>query len=68
MFTKRALIRDPSVPVGQAAPMHIECRCGHSVNVESQANHCHCGAIYDARGYVMKASSESMTEVAPQYS
>jgi hypothetical protein len=65
--TKLALIRDQTVPVGQPAPMHIDCRCGINLNVNSDANPCACGAIYDSRGYVIQASGQSGTEVAPQY-
>lgn len=64
---KRALIRDSTVPVGQPAPMHIECRCGNNTNVQSDLNRCICGAIYDARGHVIEASAASLTEVAPRY-
>lgn len=66
-FTKCALIRDSTVPVGQPAAMHIECRCGNNINVRSNENRCGCGAIYDVRGYVLQASAASLTEVAPQY-
>jgi hypothetical protein len=66
-FTKRALIRDSTVPLGQPAPMHIKCGCGFSVNVKSDENACACGAVYDVGGYVIQASELSLTEVAPHY-
>ena len=66
-ITKKALIRDQTIPIGQAAPMHIDCGCGQSVNVTSNQNQCACGAVYDSKGYVVTASTASHTEVAPQY-
>jgi len=66
-LTKLALIRDPTVPVGQPAPMHIKCRCGANLKVNSDETRCGCGAIYDGRGYVIQSSAQSDTEVAPQY-
>lgn len=66
-FSKLALIRDPAAPIGQPAPMHIECKCGNHVNVESDRNNCNCGAVYDARGYVVIATAASNTEVADRY-
>jgi hypothetical protein len=67
-ITKKALIRDPDVPIGQPAPMHIECGCGEKINVSSTENQCQCGAIYDRQGYVIEASAASRTEIAPKYS
>jgi len=67
-FTKRALIRDPDAPIGKPAAMHIECSCGEKVNVASNENVCGCGAIYDARGYVIEASAASQTETSSRYS
>jgi hypothetical protein len=66
-YSKLALIRDQTVPIGQSAPMHIECKCTNHVNIESDRNNCTCGAVYDARGYVVVASAASNTEVADRY-
>jgi len=67
-ITKKALIRDPNVSIGQPASMHIACGCGEKLNVSSAENHCQCGAVYDSKGYVIEASAASGTETAPKYS
>jgi hypothetical protein len=61
-ITKKALIRNPNVPIGQPAG------CGEKLNVSSAENHCQCGAVYDSKGYVIEASAASGTETAPKYS
>jgi hypothetical protein len=66
-YTKLATIRDPDVPIGEPAPLHINCHCSQHLQVSSNRNVCQCGAIYDRRGYVVKASEASLTEVAQQY-
>ena len=66
-FTKLALIRDSSVPIGQPAPMHLECKCNNRIEVNGDRNSCLCGAIYDAQGYVVVASIDSKTEVYSRY-
>lgn len=59
--TKRAVIRDAAVPIGQPAPLHINCGCGQKLTVNSDAFTgkapdelipCPCGITYDSRGYV----------------
>ena len=67
-YQKLALIRDSSVPIGQPAPMHLECKCGNHIDVDEDRNACSCGAVYDSRGYVVTASIASHTEISPQYS
>lgn len=52
--TKAALIRDPSVPVGTSAPLHVECECGRKVPITASANACACGIVYDARGWITR--------------
>jgi hypothetical protein len=52
--TKAALIRDPNVPVGTPAPLHVECECGRKVPVECGANLCECGISYDSRGWITR--------------
>jgi hypothetical protein len=66
-YTKQALIRDSTVAIGQPAPMRINCCCGQTIDIDSDANSCPCGAVYDSRGYVIQASAASRTEVASQY-
>jgi len=66
-FTKLALKRDPSVPVGQPAPMFLDCPCGERLTATDSINSCKCGAAYDARGYVITASAASKTEVSGRY-
>lgn len=56
-FTKKALIRDGSIPPGQPAPMYLNCVCGATVNMGSSTDvhdgRCAaCGQGYDARGYL----------------
>jgi hypothetical protein len=66
-YTKLARKRDPSVPQGQAAPMHLDCPCGQKVPVTNDTNPCPCGAVYDSDGWVITASLASKTEQASQY-
>lgn len=66
-ISKLATIRDPTVPVGIPAALHVNCRCGNTLEVSSDRNSCQCGAVYDRRGYVVTASAASCTEVASQY-
>lgn len=66
-YSKLALIRDQSVPIGQPAPLHFECKCGNHVDVDGNRNACTCGAVYDAQGYVVIASAASNTEVSARY-
>lgn len=66
-YSKLAQIRDSSVPIGQPAPLHLECKCGNRVNIDGDRNGCVCGAVYDAQGYVIVASVASKTEVSARY-
>lgn len=52
--TKAALIRDPSVPPGRPAPLHVRCECGARVDmVPPLSSRCpDCGLTYDAAGYI----------------
>lgn len=58
-FTKKALIRDPSVPPGRPAPMHLVCVCGSRVECgegfrDNVKHTClACGQKYDGRGYLL---------------
>jgi hypothetical protein len=54
-YSKRALIRDPNVPVGQPARIHIDCECGRTVyqpETGPSAVWCPCGLVYDACGWI----------------
>jgi len=52
---KKALIRDSSVPVGQPAPMHVNCACGHSVAIEGPSNTCeNCFTTYSETGWIIE--------------
>lgn len=59
-LTKLALKRDPTVPIGQPAPMHLDCPCGQSLPVPRvpfagvQVIQCQCGARYSAEGWVLE--------------
>jgi len=66
-YTKLALKRDPDVPAGQPAPMHLDCPCGQQVPADDDVNECACGATYDHRGYVITPSAASKTEPSPRY-
>jgi hypothetical protein len=60
MIIKRALRRDPSVPVGQPAPLHLLCGCTTEVPVVADVQTCAtCGQAYDARGYLIVVPSWS---------
>jgi hypothetical protein len=54
---KAALIRDPSVPAGQPAPLHVVCDCGHHVPITHECpgelNVClSCGTAFDDNGWI----------------
>lgn len=51
---KAALIRAPGYPVGQPAPMHLNCECGEQCPVPSIGLkvRCRCGIEYDAGGWI----------------
>jgi len=66
-YTKLALKRDPDVPAGQPASMHLDCPCGQQVPADDDVNQCACGATYDHRGYVITPSAASKTEPSPRY-
>lgn len=73
-YTKRALIRDDSYPVGVPAPLHLNCECGARVEMtETIVNDegwkpglilnpatCVCGIKYNGAGYIL---SRPTTEV-----
>ena len=59
-FTKLAWKRDNSVPIGQPAPGHFDCKCGHKVlcPVFGQAENVTCPTCeqsYDGRGWKVSA-------------
>lgn len=50
---KAALIRDPSVPAGQSAPLHVVCECGQNVPIDDERNVCgSCRTVYDGAGWI----------------
>jgi len=52
-FVKVALIRDDA-PIGQTAPMHLECLCGAEVPVHGSENTCEkCGRVYSGSGWIL---------------
>lgn len=59
VITKRALIREPGAPIGQSAPMYLNCGCGSKVYVplmftDQQTVSCEqCGQHYNRKGYVV---------------
>ena len=52
-LVKLALKRDNSIPMGQPAPMHLDCPCGQQLPIGNlQIVACSaCGARYDASGW-----------------
>lgn len=60
-LTKVAVIRDPSVPVGQPADMWLNCPCGAKPKLPKGAAFvvvCACGNEYTDRGYLLSVDSE----------
>ena len=52
---KLALKRDPTVPVGVASPLHLDCPCGTTVQIADvgEVFICRgCGAEYDRAGWL----------------
>jgi hypothetical protein len=61
-YLKLSLKRDPGIPAGQTSPMHLDCPCGQQVPINDNVNPCACGAEYNARGYVITARPETITD------
>ncbi len=65
--TKFALRRDPSVPVGQPAPLRLHCPCGEILPVDPQAGAqvtCpRCQAVYTSAGWVVRPSPRTRNPV-----
>lgn len=61
-FKKRAVIRNDGYPVGQPAPMCVNCGCGQTVPVVPLAySRCKaCGTTYDDHGWIIQP--EEVTE------
>ena len=52
---KLALKRDPNVPVGQPAPMHLDCPCGTQIAVNADVMACSgCGSEYNSMGWKLE--------------
>jgi hypothetical protein len=57
-FRKKALIRDNSVPVGQLAPVHVECDCGEHVEICASVNQCiGCDTFYSSLGFIIEGEA-----------
>lgn len=55
---KRALKRDDSIPVGQPAPLHVDCLCGRAVPISAAVNVCQgCGTVYDQGGWIKEGEA-----------
>jgi hypothetical protein len=55
-YVKLALKRDQSIPAGQPAPLHLDCRCGTRLPMPEDDPtaivECpSCGAAYDTDGW-----------------
>ena len=68
---KRAVIRDASIPVGQAAPLHVVCDCGAKVTVWTPGEWDYetvacpdCGTVYDSHGWLLRPGSDLQNLVA----
>ena len=44
---KRAIKREPGIPVGELAPIYLDCECGHHLPIRGPKQDCVCGRIYD---------------------
>lgn len=64
-YTKRALIREPGHPIGQAAPMYINCVCGKKIDGAGDGTvECtKCGRAYDQAGYIVREATVSEDRV-----
>jgi len=60
MFMKRAVRRAEGYPVGQAAPMYLDCVCGRRVDLPDVPNAviscADCSLVYDSRGWILERS------------
>lgn len=65
-LVKLALKRDPSVPMGQPAPLHLDCPCGRVLSVpsigyrigsKSEITCGGCGNVYTAHGWLTRKES-----------
>ena len=57
--TKRAWIRDASVPMGQSATGKINCPCGQTPESkygDGNNVHCPCGIVYDSYGWIQEGA------------
>ena len=54
---KLALKRDSSVPVGQPAPLHVDCPCGQAVPIVGDRNRCACGLTVEGFGWIVSTST-----------
>lgn len=54
-YAKRALRRDPAIPIGEPSPLHVLCACGARLGIEPpHGATCPCGLTYDARGWIVR--------------
>ena len=62
-LVKVALIRDPNVPMGQPAPLHVVCPCGAKVPHTDAGMTCQtCGQSFDNRGWLQWSGHPDPTD------
>ena len=58
MTTKVAMIREPGHPIGQPAPVYLNCPCGAKPSVPAMSAdvhvHCQCGKVYTFDGWLVR--------------
>ena len=62
-LVKLAVKRDMSVPVGQPAPCHLDCRCGTKIDMPwaHEVLTCNgCGNRYDRSGWQLHAECDEL--------
>ena len=60
---KAALIRAEGYPIGEPAPLHVNCACGTEVPIVSafqNATCAKCGTVYDSRGWIIKTETVTL--------
>ena len=57
-IVKVARIRMPGYPIGEWAPMYLNCPCGAKPEAPDMMVTCRCGRTYDANGYLQGGRRE----------
>jgi hypothetical protein len=62
-LTKVAMIREPGYPVGQPAPLYLNCPCGAKPRTDARDPEftfieCACGRVYDSLGWLQRQETK----------